>query len=188
MKRLFLFFGISAIVASCHTPKAVVTNNNYPPRIPQTISQITTTPPPSRNPVNNNNKNNNPVPVVKDSAITTTANTTASTPIPAVTPTHPVYDKPITIVDNRGRIVITKEQLPDSVSTDLSALSSIRAFTPDQAKNLASRYNFIPPKVIYVPSALAKKGRKGMYYIYNQKFWYWKKEDGFFYLDANYYN
>ena len=104
------------------------------------------------------------------------------------TSVRPVYEKPITIVDNRGRIMITQDQLPDSVSTDLSALNAVRAFTPDQAKNLASRYNFIPPKVIYVPSSLAKKGRKGMYYIYNQKFWYWKKENGFFYLDANYYN
>jgi hypothetical protein len=78
--------------------------------------------------------------------------------------------------------------LPPTVSHNLDSLNqAIRAFTPDQAKNLAFRFKQIPPRVLYVPDNLAKKGRKGYYYKYNDKFWYWKKDDGYFYLDENYY-
>ncbi|MDR0794201.1 MAG: hypothetical protein LBE82_12915 [Chitinophagaceae bacterium] len=170
MKRFFLFFVISVIIASCSTQKNVVRTNNY--------SQNTTPlPPPSNTP------NNHSFKPVKDSVATVDKTTTVPT-----TPARPVYSKPFVVVDSRGRIMVTKEQLPDNVSTDLNALKSVRAYTPDQAKNLNARYNYIPPKVIYVPSSLVKKGKKGLYYTYNQKFFYWKKEDGFFYLDENYYN
>ena len=95
---------------------------------------------------------------------------------------------PVVVIDSRGNLMIDTLNLPPTVSHNLDSLNqSIRAFTPDQAKNLAFRFKQIPPRVLYVPDNLAKKGRKGYYYKYNDKFWYWKKDDGYFYLDENYY-
>jgi hypothetical protein len=42
--------------------------------------------------------------------------------------------------------------------------------------------------VLNVPESLAKTNAKGTYYVYKKKFWYWKKGDGYFYLDETYYN
>ena len=96
--------------------------------------------------------------------------------------------EPVVVIDSRGNLMIDTLNLPPTVSHNLDSLNqSIRAFTPDQAKNLAFRFKQIPPRVLYVPDNLAKKGRKGYYYKYNDKFWYWKKDDGYFYLDENYY-
>lgn len=96
--------------------------------------------------------------------------------------------EPVVVIDSRGNLMIDTLNLPPTVSHNLDSLNqSIRAFTPDQAKNLAYRFKQIPPRVLFVPDNLAKKGRKGYYYKYNDKFWYWKKEDGYFYLDENYY-
>lgn len=95
---------------------------------------------------------------------------------------------PVVVIDSRGNLMIDSLNLPPTVSHNLDSLNqSIRAFTPDQAKNLAYRFKQIPPRVLFVPDNLAKKGRKGYYYKYNDKFWYWKKADGYFYLDENYY-
>jgi len=106
-----------------------------------------------------------------------------------VSPAAPVpEDKPIVIVDSKGRILVTPDKLPDGVSKDMEALKASRAFTPAQVQNLAFRYKYIPPRIIYVPDQLMKTNPKGSYYIFRQKFWYWKKPDGFFYLDENYYN
>ncbi|QEC73104.1 hypothetical protein FSB73_16875 [Arachidicoccus ginsenosidivorans] len=96
--------------------------------------------------------------------------------------------EPVVVIDSRGKLLIDSLNLPPTVSHNLDSLNqSIRAFTPDQAKNLAYRFKQIPPRVLFVPDNLAKKGRKGYYYKYNDKFWYWKKADGYFYLDENYY-
>jgi len=96
--------------------------------------------------------------------------------------------EPVVVIDSRGKLLIDSLNLPPTVSHNLDSLNqTIRAFTPDQAKNLAFRFKQIPPRVLFVPDNLAKKGRKGYYYKYNDKFWYWKKADGYFYLDENYY-
>lgn len=96
--------------------------------------------------------------------------------------------EPVVVIDSRGNLLIDTLNLPPTVSHNLDSLNqTIRAFTPDQAKNLAYRFKQIPPRVLFVPDNLAKKGRKGFYYKYNDKFWYWKKADGYFYLDENYY-
>lgn len=113
-------------------------------------------------------------------------NAEATTAKPAPTaPAAPVYTKPIVVVDGKGNMV-SQDQLPDGVSTPDN--SEARAFTPAQTKNLAYRYKYVPPKILYVPSNLSKTTSRGTYYVYNKKFWYWKKSDGFFYLDPNYYN
>lgn len=113
-------------------------------------------------------------------------NTEVAPAKPAPTaPPAAVYTKPVIVVDGKGNMV-SEDQLPEGVS--LPDNSVARAFTPAQTKNLAYRYKYIPPKVLYVPSNLAKTTSRGTYYVYNKKFWYWKKSDGFFYLDPNYYN
>ncbi|HTN38189.1 MAG TPA: hypothetical protein VL053_14010 [Arachidicoccus sp.] len=96
--------------------------------------------------------------------------------------------EPVVVIDSRGKLMIDTLNLPPTVSHNLDSLNqSIRSFTPNEAKNLAYRFKQIPPRVLFVPDNLAKKGRKGYYYKYNNKFWYWKKADGYFYLDENYY-
>lgn len=94
---------------------------------------------------------------------------------------------PIIIVDGNGKIMVTETNLPPGASKKIFNSTSARAFTPAQQKNLAYRYHFIPPKIIYVPDNLGKTSARGTYYIYKNKFWYWKKNDGYFYLDENYY-
>ncbi|MDE1192598.1 MAG: hypothetical protein PW786_10740 [Arachidicoccus sp.] len=96
--------------------------------------------------------------------------------------------EPVVVIDSHGMLKVDSLILPPDVSHNLDSLNqATRAFTPDQAKNLAHRFNQIPPRVLLVPNNLAKKGVKGYYYKYQNKFWYWKKDDGYFYLDENYY-
>jgi len=97
------------------------------------------------------------------------------------------YTKSFTVVDSHGRLLLDPDNMPTDIAPDWIALKNIRAFTPAQAQTMASRFNTVPPRVIYVPAHMAKSGRKGKYYIYSKKFWYWKKSDGLFYLDTNYY-
>lgn len=99
-----------------------------------------------------------------------------------------VSNAPIVVIDSHGVLQIDSLNLPPNVSHNLDSLSqAVRAYTPNEAKNLAFRFKEIPPRILYVPDNLAKKGVKGYYYRYENKFWYWKKDDGFFYLDENYY-
>lgn len=96
-----------------------------------------------------------------------------------------VYNKVMVAVDSKGIVRVGNNDLPGTFGTD--SLRVLRSFLPGQVKNLAARFNAIPPRALYVPDALSKKGRRGVYYIYNRKFWYWRKSDGYFYLDSNYY-
>lgn len=100
-----------------------------------------------------------------------------------------LINTPVVVIDSHGVLQIDSSlNLPPDVSHNLDSLSqAVRAYTPNEAKNLAFRFKEIPPRILFVPDNLAKKGVKGYYYRYENKFWYWKKEDGFFYLDENYY-
>ena len=119
---------------------------------------------------------------------TATENAVTADSLAAIEAAKNYLSEPAVVIDSRGHLMIDTLNLPPTVSHNLDSLNqSIRAFTPDQAKNLAYRFKQIPPRVLYVPDSLAKKGRKGFYYKYNNKFWYWKKADGYFYLDENYY-
>jgi hypothetical protein len=90
------------------------------------------------------------------------------------------------VIDGYGKVLTPEDKLPDStIKPDYSKIA--RAFTPQQIANLRARYNFVPPKVLYVPDAYAQKTLRGTYAVYKKKFWYWKKEDGLFYLDEIYY-
>ncbi len=103
------------------------------------------------------------------------------------TPTS-VSDKPIVIVDAHGNIVASPKDLPPTADKSILNESNARGYTPEQTKNLAYRFKYIPPKILYVPAALTKKSNRGTYYVYKTKFWYWKKGNGYFYLDETYYN
>lgn len=122
-----------------------------------------------------------------DSAISITPVTPINKDTLEITAAAPVAAAKIyTAVDSKGKVYFRENNLP--VGTfGIDSLKSLRAFTPNQAQTLAYRYKMIPPRALYVPDALSKKGSRGVYYIYNKKFWYWRKSDGFFYLDTNYY-
>lgn len=186
MKKISLLIIIPAILflVSCgrrNIPQQTTTTPVHPKIAPDRINQqqyvkkavilndSTTT----NNPKNITDSYNSP-----DSAA---ANVAAANNAAALT-------APLVVIDSHGMLQVDSTNLPSGVSHNLDSLSqSVRAFTPDQAKNLAHRFNDIPPRVLLVPDNLAKKGVKGYYYKYQNKFWYWKKDDGFFYLDENYY-
>ncbi|MGI8951430.1 MAG: hypothetical protein ACR2FN_07570 [Chitinophagaceae bacterium] len=133
--------------------------------------------------------------VTNNSKKTYSANSSNSTnkmvaPNSAPAASAPVFvnTKPIIVVDGRGNILITEKDLPPDASADVLNIKNARGFTPEQVNNLAYRFKTIPPKILYVPSALAKASSRGTYYVYNKKFYFWKKPDGYFYLDETYYN
>ena len=99
----------------------------------------------------------------------------------------PVYTRPVIIVDARGNFAVTDSTLPLNASKDILNPANARAYTPAQTKTLAYRFGKVPPKILYVPSSLAKKSAKGTYYVLDKKFWYWKKSNGYFYIDDNYF-
>ncbi len=99
--------------------------------------------------------------------------------------TAPAVTKAIIVVDAKGNFAVSQKDLPP----DAAALNNAnaRAYTPAETKNLAYRFGKIPPRILYVPAALRKTTSRGTYYVLQKKYWYWKKSDGYFYLDENYY-
>ncbi len=100
---------------------------------------------------------------------------------------NPKFTQPMIVIDDRGEIVTPRDQLPAEIAAKVDFKSITRAYTPDQRQNLIYRFKLIPPKVLFVPDQLSTKSARGEYCIYKKKFYYWKKEDGLFYLDETYY-
>lgn len=100
--------------------------------------------------------------------------------------TAPVEETPTVMVNGEGKVVTPSVKTKSG--TKVYPVTSARSFTPNQRKNLMYRFKTVPPKVLNVPESLAKTNTKGSYYVYKSKFWYWKRADGFYYLDENYYN
>ncbi len=102
-------------------------------------------------------------------------------------PVAPPIPSAMIVIDGYGKVLTPKAKLPPGshISADYSQIA--RAFTPQQLANLKARYKTVPPKVLYVPQQYALKSLKGTYCIYKKKFWYWKKDDGLFYIDQMYY-
>ena len=104
------------------------------------------------------------------------------------TPTSPVpLPKPVIIVDAHGNFAVTEKDLPPDASKSILSSANARAYTPAELKTLSYRYKQIPPRILYVPTELQKKNTRGTYYVFAKKYWYWKKANGYFYLDENYY-
>ncbi|MFT4156216.1 hypothetical protein [Parafilimonas sp.] len=93
----------------------------------------------------------------------------------------------LVIADGYGRLITPQQNLPQDTGISYNNLQLSKGFTTQQRANMQARYKTIPPRVLYVPQQYARSSLKGSYYIYNNKFWYWKKSDGLFYLDEKYY-
>lgn len=115
-------------------------------------------------------------------------NSTTKTDSPATNNTIvPVKPVPVAmiVIDGYGRILTPQQKLPKDAGLKPDYSKIARAFTPQQMANLKARFKTVPPKVLYVPEQYAIKSYKGTYCVYKKTFWYWKKEDGLFYLDEN---
>lgn len=102
-------------------------------------------------------------------------------------PAEKAFANPMIVIDEGGNVVTSRDKLPDDIAAKVDYRKITRAFTPDQRKNLIYRFKMVPPKVIYIPEALSRTSAKGTYCVFRKKFWYWKKQDGLFYLDETYY-
>lgn len=101
------------------------------------------------------------------------------------TTAKPEEESATVVVNGDGRVV--NSTVKTNSGSKVYPVTSARSFTPNQKKNLMLRFKTVPPKVLHVPESLAQKNAKGSYYIYKNKFWYWKASDGYYYLDENYY-
>src|SRR5690349_18982833 len=122
---------------------------------------------------------NEPVKPLLDSAEAAGGVPVPATPVPVA--------KPIIIVNAQGNFAVTAEDLPDDASPSILNNANARAYTPSELKTLSYRFKQIPPRILYVPTSLQKKNSRGTYYIFLKKYWYWKKSNGYFYIDENYY-
>lgn len=102
-------------------------------------------------------------------------------------PAEKTFTNPMIVIDEGGNVVTSRDRLPDDIAGKVDYRKITRAFTPDQRKNLIYRFKMVPPRVIYIPEALSRTSAKGTYCVFRKKFWYWKKQDGLFYLDETYY-
>jgi len=162
MKNVILWFVCLLGITACHRKSVPSKTTNA-----TVITNPTTT------------KKVNPPP--SNPAIETKPDSAISTP-----PAAPVPSAMI-VVDGYGKILTPETKLPadSSINADYTKLS--RGFTPQELANLKARYKTVPPRVLYVPHQYTIKSLRGTYCIYKKKFWYWKKEDGLFYLDEMYY-
>lgn len=90
--------------------------------------------------------------------------------------------KYIVVSDGFGKVID-----PGDSTIKFNKLQLSKGFTTQQKLNLKTRYNTIPPRVLYVNQQLQQQSARGTFYVLQKKFWYWKKGDGLFYLDDKYY-
>jgi hypothetical protein len=98
----------------------------------------------------------------------------------------PAEESATVVVSGDGKVV--NSTVKTTTGSKAYPVTSARSFTPNQKKNLMLRFKTVPPRVLHVPESLVQKNAKGSYYVYKNKFWYWKASDGYYYLDENYYN
>lgn len=92
------------------------------------------------------------------------------------------------IVSNAyGKIITNQQSLPADANVEYNELQLSKGFSAQQLTNLKTRYNIIPPRVLYVNPVNQLSSARGSYFVLAKKFWYWKKKDGLFYLDEKYY-
>ena len=106
-------------------------------------------------------------------------------PIPEAAP--PLFTTPLIVIDEAGKVITPKENLPVELAEKVDYKKITRAFSLEQRKNLIYRFKMVPPRVLFVPENLASKSARGTYVVYKKKFWYWRKDDTLFHLDETYY-
>jgi hypothetical protein len=129
------------------------------------------------NTATNNNTVNNNTETDTSSAVIVTADSLAMAAV----------NNTMVVADGYGNLITPQQSLPANSGVKYNSLELSKSFTVQQRANLQARYKTVPPRVLYVPEELASSSLKGSYYIYKKKFWYWKKPDGFYYLDPKYY-
>ena len=108
---------------------------------------------------------------------------TATTPVaPSEIPAAHVSGAMI-VMDGYGNVRTPQNKLPAEANIKTDYSKTVRGFTPNEIANLKFRYQTVPPRILYVPQEYTLKSLRGVYCVYKKKFWYWKKEDGLFYLD-----
>ena len=162
MKNVTLWFLCLIIITACHR-KAVPSKTTNATIVTNTAPTKKVNPPP-------NTSISEPKP---DSAI-------------SAAPVAPAPSAMI-VVDGYGRILTPETKLPADTSVKADYTKISKGFTPQELANLKARYKTVPPRVLYVPEQYTLKSLRGTYCIYKKKFWYWKQEDGLFYLDEMYY-
>jgi hypothetical protein len=162
MKNVTLWFVCLIIITACHR-KAVPSKTTNATIVTNTAPTKKVNPPP-------NTSISEPKP---DSAI-------------SAAPVAPAPSAMI-VVDGYGRILTPETKLPADTSVKADYTKISKGFTPQELANLKARYKTVPPRVLYVPEQYTLKTLRGTYCIYKKKFWYWKQEDGLFYLDEMYY-
>ena len=118
--------------------------------------------------------------------VKTTESPTVIVAPPVAVPSS-AFSKPMIVIDETGKIITERDQLPEEIASKVDFKKISRSFTPAQRQNLIYRFKMVPPRVLFIPDAMSKKTAKGFYAVYKTKFWYWKKEDGLYYLDETYY-
>jgi hypothetical protein len=108
------------------------------------------------------------------------------TPV-APPPAAAIFTSPLIVIDEAGKVITSRENLPDDIAEKVDYKKISHAFTPVQRQNLITRFKMVPPRVLFVPENLASKSGKGSYVVFKKKFWYWKKDDGLYHLDETYY-
>ena len=106
---------------------------------------------------------------------------------PVTAPVVKDFSAPMVVIDAAGKIITSRENLPEEIGGKVKYSEIARAYTPVQKNNLIVRFKMVPPRVLFVPKELTKRSARGSYIIYKKKFWYWKKDDGLFHLDDTYY-
>lgn len=116
------------------------------------------------------------------------ANPAAPAPSTGTTgPASVTNEKILVILDKGGRLAVSPSSLPPYVTANTKQLPSSMPLSATERNNLMARQKTLLPLALYVPDAYAGKSPRGQYYKYKGKFWYWKKADGFYYLDDIYY-
>ena len=108
-------------------------------------------------------------------------------PVKAPVVINKSFASPMIVIDETGKIITSRNQLPEAIAAKVDYTKITRSFTPTQRQNLIYRFKIVPPRVLYVPENMVSKSARGYYCVYKKKFWYWQKEDGLFHLDETYY-
>ncbi len=122
------------------------------------------------------------VPIETPGKTETTVPPAAVTPAPSVT-----LSNPLIVIDGTGQIISSRDKLPAEIAAKVDYNAIARSFTPAQKQNLIFRFKMLPPRVLLIPDRFVSKSARGYYCVYKKKFWYWRKDDGLFYLDETYY-